>query len=69
MLCVLLGAGALIAQRDAVAVTLNSPLSAVSFTGVLVALLLGVSLHELGHAAVLIRYGGGPRASASCSST
>ncbi|MFI1505130.1 daptide biosynthesis intramembrane metalloprotease [Streptomyces sp. NPDC020597] len=60
MLCVLLGAGALIAQRDAVAVTLNSPLSAVSFTGVLVALLLGVSLHELGHAAVLIRYGGRP---------
>ncbi|GGN43384.1 hypothetical protein GCM10012285_24760 [Streptomyces kronopolitis] len=60
LLCVLLGIVALVVQRDAVAVTLNSPLSAVSFAGVLVALLLGVSIHELGHAAVLIRYGGRP---------
>ncbi|MFE6085970.1 daptide biosynthesis intramembrane metalloprotease [Streptomyces virginiae] len=60
MLCVLLGVAALVAQRDAVTVTLNSPLSAVSFAGVLLALLVGVSIHELGHAAVLIRYGGRP---------
>ncbi|MFF8412702.1 daptide biosynthesis intramembrane metalloprotease [Streptomyces omiyaensis] len=57
---VLLGMGAMAAQADAVLATLNSPLSAGSFTGVLIALLIGVSIHELGHAAVLIRYGGRP---------
>ncbi|MFJ6579178.1 daptide biosynthesis intramembrane metalloprotease [Streptomyces sp. NPDC091368] len=60
MLGVLFGLVALVIQRDAVAVTLNSPLSAGSFAAVLVALLVGVSIHELGHAAVLIRYGGRP---------
>ncbi|MFF7309685.1 daptide biosynthesis intramembrane metalloprotease [Streptomyces sp. NPDC008137] len=60
LLCVLLGVGALAAQWDAVTATLNSPLSAGTFAGVLLALLLGVSIHELGHAAVLIRYGGRP---------
>jgi putative peptide zinc metalloprotease protein len=59
-LCVLLGVVALVAQHQAVATTLNSPMSALTFTGVLFALLFGVSLHELGHAAVLIRYGGKP---------
>ncbi|GAB3181692.1 daptide biosynthesis intramembrane metalloprotease [Streptomyces incanus] len=57
---ILLGMGAMAAQWDAVRATLNSPLSAATFVGVLVALLIGVSIHELGHAAVLIRYGGRP---------
>ena len=59
-LCVLLGMGAMAVQRDAVMTTLNSPMSAAAFSGVLIALLIGVSIHELGHAAVLIRYGGRP---------
>ncbi|MFU8872167.1 daptide biosynthesis intramembrane metalloprotease [Micromonospora sp. SL4-19] len=51
---------ALVVQSAAVAQVLAEPLAASTYVGVLLALIVATSIHELGHAATLLHYGGHP---------
>ncbi|AGL13761.1 daptide biosynthesis intramembrane metalloprotease [Actinoplanes sp. N902-109] len=56
----LAGLGALVVQADVVGRALGEPLPVTSYLAILVALIVATSIHELGHAAMLIRHGGRP---------
>ncbi|MEU2288647.1 daptide biosynthesis intramembrane metalloprotease [Streptomyces sp. NPDC013178] len=60
LLTALAGLAALAVQNTYVQGSLSGPLSPLTYLGVLVGLIAGTSIHELGHAATLIRYGGRP---------
>lgn len=59
-LVALAGLVALAVQWSDVTQVLGEPLPALTYIAVLLGLLAGTSIHELGHAAALIRYGGRP---------
>ncbi|MET9610523.1 daptide biosynthesis intramembrane metalloprotease [Streptomyces sp. NPDC006512] len=60
LLTALVGLIALAVQHTFVKSSLSGPLSPLTYLGILAGLVIGTSIHELGHAATLIRYGGRP---------
>ncbi|MGW6291616.1 daptide biosynthesis intramembrane metalloprotease [Streptomyces sp. NPDC055058] len=60
LLIAVAGLLALAVQNTYVTSSLSGPLSPLTYLGILAGLVIGTSIHELGHAATLIRYGGKP---------
>ncbi|MBC9718876.1 hypothetical protein H9Y04_40745 [Streptomyces sp. TRM66268-LWL] len=60
LLVAVVGVIALTAQSGPLITGLSGPLTPLTYAGILFGLIAGTSIHELGHAATLIRYGGRP---------